>query len=212
MGGLTPRRLGDISYHRVMSFLMSPNSLFRDLNNPFSLLIYLIHMLIHKNPTHTLNFISPYSAYLILLPRYPHFISYQNQGIPIHSSTCSPAHLGGLMAQLYEILMAAGVQETFADKLKDDGWTAELFAMCASSQDGFREELPEMLGTFHPITTPIQRSALLLAWHRCRQSMDQPPVQPPSQPATSTESTTPASSWSETFPPKLTGEVVSALK
>ena len=116
------------------------------------------------------------------------------------------------MAQLYEILMDAGVQETFADKLKDDGWTVELFAMCATSQGGFREELPEMLGTFHPITTPIQRSALLLAWHRCRQTMDQPLVQPPSQPATSTESTTPASSWSETFPPKLTGEVVSALK
>ena len=71
---------------------------------------------------------------------------------------------------------------------------------------------PRDAGTFHPITTPIQRSALLLAWHRRRQSMDQTPAQPPSQPATSTESTTPASSWSETFPPKLTGEVVSALK
>ena len=150
MGGLTPRRLGDISYHRVMSFLMSPNSLFRDLNNPFSLLIYLIHMLIHKNPTHTLNFISPYSAYLILLPRYPHFISYQNQGIPIHSSTCSPAHLGGLMAQLYEILMDAGVQETFADKLKDDGWTVELFRNVCDQSGRIPRRAPRDVGDISP--------------------------------------------------------------
>ena len=116
------------------------------------------------------------------------------------------------MAQLHDILLEAGVQETFADKLRDDGWNVDLFAMCASNPDGFREELPDMLGTFHPITTSIQRSALLLAWHRCRQSMDQTSNQVPSQPSTPLESTTPASSWSETFPPKLTGEVVAALK
>ena len=124
----------------------------------------------------------------------------------IPSSTALP------MAQLYEILISAGVQETFADKLKDDGWTADLFAMCATTQDGFKDELPDMLGTFHAVTTPIQRSALMLAWHRCRQSLDQPMSQAPSQPAAPAEQTTPASSWSETFPPKLTGEVVAALK
>ena len=64
------------------------------------------------------------------------------------------------MAQLHDILLEAGVQETFADKLRDDGWNMDLFAMCASNPDGFRDELPDMLGTFHPITTSIQRSAL----------------------------------------------------
>ena len=58
------------------------------------------------------------------------------------------------MAQLYEILISAGVQETFADKLKEDGWTSDLFAMCATTQDGFKDELPDMLGTFHAVTTP----------------------------------------------------------
>ena len=53
------------------------------------------------------------------------------------------------MAQLYEILISAGVQETFADKLKEDGWTSDLFAMCATTQDGFKDGLPDMLGTFH---------------------------------------------------------------
>ena len=116
------------------------------------------------------------------------------------------------MAQLYDILLTAGVQETFADKLRDDGWTTELYAMCATNQDNFKDELAEMLGTFHAVTTPIQRSALTLAWHRCRQSVDQNTQASSSQPAAPVEATTPAASWSETFPPKLTGEVVTALK
>ena len=117
-----------------------------------------------------------------------------------------------LMALLYDILLTAGVQETFADKLRDDGWTTELYAMCATNQENFKEELTEMLGTFYAVTTPIQRSALTLAWHRCRQSVDQPAQSSASQPSAPVETTTPASSWSETFPPKLTGEVVAALK
>ena len=61
------------------------------------------------------------------------------------------------MAQLYDILLTAGVQETFADKLRDDGWTTELYAMCATHQENFKEELTEMLGTSYAVTTPIQR-------------------------------------------------------
>ena len=87
-----------------------------------------------------------------------------------------------IMAQLYDILLTAGVQETFADKLRDDGWTTELYAMCATNQENFKEELTEMLGTFYAVTTPIQRSALTLAWHRCRQSVDQPAQSSSSQP------------------------------
>ena len=116
------------------------------------------------------------------------------------------------MAQLSDVLLEAGVQDTFIDKLKDDGWTAELFALCATSPDEFKDELPEMLGSSHPITTPLQRSALMLAWHRCRQFMDQPKDSPPAGPPTVSESTASASSWWETFPPKLTSDVVLAMK
>ena len=116
------------------------------------------------------------------------------------------------MDQLTEILTEAGVQDTFIDKLKEDGWTPELFALCATTQDGFKEELPEILGSTHPITTPIQRSALMLAWQRCRQSMDQPKEFLAAPQASVTEQATPASSWSETFPPKLTADVVLSLK
>ena len=108
--------------------------------------------------------------------------------------------------------MEAGVQDTFIDKLKADGWTMELFALCPTCQDEFKEELPDIFGTTHPTTTPLQRSALMLAWHRCRQCMDQPKEPPPAGPPSVTEPATPASSWSETCPPKLTSDVVLAMK
>ena len=64
----------------------------------------------------------------------------------------------------------------------------------------------------YEITTAVQRSALRLAWTRC-QAM-QAPALPPPGPSASTQSEVSASqsTWSETYPPKLTSEVVSALK
>jgi hypothetical protein len=35
------------------------------------------------------------------------------------------------MDQFSEVLAASGVQETFIDKLREDGWNQELFAMSA---------------------------------------------------------------------------------
>ena len=70
------------------------------------------------------------------------------------------------MATLQDVLADAGVQDTFADKLRDDGWTLDLFRMSASSLDKFDEELREMLGDLYDITTAVQRSALRLAWSR----------------------------------------------
>ena len=116
------------------------------------------------------------------------------------------------MAELSEILSDAGVQDTFIDKLKDDGWNVDLFALCAGSPEEFKDELPEILGTTRPITTPLQRSALLLAWQRCRQSTEQVKDPPQAAPSQASEAATPASSWSETFPPKLTSDVVLAMK
>ena len=116
------------------------------------------------------------------------------------------------MAQLSDILLDAGVQDTFIDKLRDDGWTTELFALSASSQEEFKDELPEILGSSHPIATPLQRSAITLAWHRCSQTMDQSKDPAPAVPPPTAEPAASASSWSETFPPKLTSEVVLAMR
>ena len=67
---------------------------------------------------------------------------------------------GRIMASLSNILREAGVQDTFIDKLSDDGWTIELFSMAAPTMDKFDDELKEILGDLFDITTAVQRSAL----------------------------------------------------
>ena len=115
------------------------------------------------------------------------------------------------MDSLSELLHEVGVQDTFVDKLKDDGWTLELFSMSANTLDKFEEELKEILGDMYSITTPVQRSAFRLAWTRCQQSSSAAPA--PVFPSTPPSDNTAApSSWSETFPPKLTAQLVMELK
>ena len=116
------------------------------------------------------------------------------------------------MASLYDLLLEAGVQATFADKLREDGWTVELFGMAAASLDKFDDELKDILGDLHDITTAVQRSAFRLAWTRCQTNTATPSASMPAPNATSSESASAPSSWSETFPPKLTAQIVTELK
>lgn len=116
------------------------------------------------------------------------------------------------MASLAEILTHAGVQETFSDKLIEDGWTIELFAMATTSLDKLDTELKDMLGDLFEITTAQQRSALRLAWSRCQTAMSAPSPQPSQSAVPMVETATSSSSWSETFPPKLTAQVILELK
>ena len=124
---------------------------------------------------------------------------------------CVHSVVGLHMASLQELLQNAGVQDTFIDKLSDDGWTIELFAMAAPNLDRF-DELKSMLGDLFDITTAVQRSAIRLAWTRCQSS--QSVANPPSMPynPSPNEAGPVHASWSETFPPKLTAQVVSEMK
>ena len=61
-----------------------------------------------------------------------------------------------------------GLQDTFAEKLLDDGWTVPLFAVSASSLERFENEIDGLLGDVAGIITPIQRSALKLTWQECQ--------------------------------------------
>ena len=88
------------------------------------------------------------------------------------------ALVGLIMASLHEVLTTASVQDTFVDKLIDDGWSIELFAMAAPNLEKFDDELRSMLGDLYDITTAVQRSALRLAWTRC-QAMQVPAVPAP---------------------------------
>lgn len=116
------------------------------------------------------------------------------------------------MAQpLAELLARANVQQTFIDKLIEDGWTTELFAVAASSIDQFDQVLPEILRHLDRTLTPIQRAGFRLAWTRC---------QAPSSPEPASSKPTPdpleasavSGSWSEAFAPKLNSSVVAELK
>ena len=100
-------------------------------------------------------------------------ITFENPGLS-HFVTVQ-ALVGPRMASLHEVLTTAGVQDTFVDKLIDDGWSIELFAMAAPKLEKFDDELKSMLGDIYDITTAVQRSALRLAWTRC-QAMQVPVV------------------------------------
>ena len=116
------------------------------------------------------------------------------------------------MASLYDLLLEAGVQATFADKLRDDGWTVELFGMAAASLDKFDDELKDILGDLHDITTPVQRSAFRLVWTRCQTNLPTPSALASTPMANSSDLASAPTSWSETFPPKLTAQIVTEMK
>lgn len=113
-----------------------------------------------------------------------------------------------MASPLKRLLSEAGVQDTFSDKLEEDGWTIPLFACSASNLEQFDISLKEILGELYDIVAPIQKAALRLAWQRCSQdSVTAPPESGPAEPASSS-----STSWSESFAPKLTTSVVSELK
>ena len=116
------------------------------------------------------------------------------------------------MASLHDLLLEAGVQATFADKLRDDGWTVELFGMAAASLDKFDDELKDILGDLHDITTTVQRSAFRLAWTRCQTNLSTPSALANTPMVNSSDSASAPTSWSETFPPKLTAQIVTEMK
>ena len=138
--------------------------------------------------------------------------SFKHQFFFDTTSWFGPATVGLLMDPLFSILADADVQDTFIDKLREDGWNQELFAMAAPSMEKFDMELKDMSGELYDITTSVQRSAIRLAWSRCQPMMASPLTAPPSQGGAQSEQTPSQSSWSETYPPKLTSQIVAELK
>ena len=139
--------------------------------------------------------------------------SYTNVICVQHQFTSIAVQPIPLMASsLKEIFARVGLQDTFAEKLLDDGWTVPLFAVTASSLDKFEEEIDVILGELAGITTPIQRSALKLAWQECQPQTRSEPSSSRAEPATEPSSPATGSSWIESFAPKLTSATVAELK
>lgn len=109
---------------------------------------------------------------------------------------------------LRALLSEAGVQDTFTGKLEEDGWTIPLFACAATSIEHLDASLEGILGDLYGILTPIQKAALRLAWQRAGKAEQAKP----SSSSSSGPAKDVASSWSETFAPKITLAVYTELK
>lgn len=102
---------------------------------------------------------------------------------------------------LSEILVAANVLPQHVDHLLNEGWTAEHFALCATSMDEFDNVMAELLEG--PLTH-LNKAALRLAWTKCQPGKSNASTEMPgSQGPQSAEGSQPSGSWSETFAPKL---------
>ena len=88
-------------------------------------------------------------------------------------------------------------------------WTIPLFACITSQEDEVDSVLSSVGIDSGLLSDPLSRAALRLLWRRCRQTLDQPAtakLEVVTAPGSSD------SSWSETFPPKLSHEAFSTLK
>ena len=119
-------------------------------------------------------------------------------------------------ADLASILGQAGVSISNANLIEGAGWTLDQFAVGFSSlQDFDQEDSLSDLGLEADISR-LQRAALKVAWQKCVETTksSQPPADSVDAPASSTSQLleVASGSWSESFAPKLTGSVVTALK
>ena len=104
------------------------------------------------------------------------------------------------------MLTACNVNPGQVDQLVQDGWSTEHFALLADSTEEFDAAINEI---FPEDKSLLERASLRLAWKRCQSPGSS------SGPNVTTEPAAPAaaaSSWSETFAPKLTQAVVAQLK
>ena len=111
---------------------------------------------------------------------------------------------------LSDILVAAQVPPQCVDQLINDGWTADHFALCATSLEDFDSVMQEL---FDSTLNPLHKASLRLAWKRC-QAATTPATGEMAVGARPSEGETqpPVGSWSETFAPKLTSTNVSQIK
>ena len=113
---------------------------------------------------------------------------------------------------LDQILAQSGVSPTLASEMISAGWTRASFGMCASSaaelDQHWEEIFPDQAFSF------LQKAQLRVAWQSCRdgQSSEDTPIGESQSPAVAAATMDATGGWSETFAPKLSASVVSAMK
>lgn len=102
-------------------------------------------------------------------------------------------------SSLEDIFAATGVDPILGNNLVQEGWTAESFGLIASDLPGFEQSLSDLF--LNDTLSLLQKAQIKAAFKRCQQLNEPGPAPPAEADVSKTQST--ASSWSESFAPKL---------
>ena len=111
-------------------------------------------------------------------------------------------------SDLESILASCGVDPTISSAIVAEGWTKDLFAMCATSLADLDSHLREFQPDDHEFSFR-EKACIRMAWKRCQESSSSPV---PSFEAPSPTAPATAGGWTETFAPKLSFTTIVALK
>ena len=127
-----------------------------------------------------------------------------------HFIALTSLHLMDL--SLETLLSDAGVEPTVSNQLVSDGWTISSFREVVSDPTDFTDSLFDELCPGAALSL-LQKASLKSAWRSVQLSSSSSDSAPSG--AAQPSGTQPAAAdntWSEAFPPKLTGSTVSQLK
>ena len=122
--------------------------------------------------------------------------------------------VSGIMASLDDpsdlesIFAACGVEPTISSAIIAEGWTKDMFAMCATSLVDLDAHFDELQPAEHEFSFR-EKACLRMAWKKCQEPSvpTESPGETPSVPASSH-----SGGWTETFAPKLSSSTIVALK
>ena len=111
-------------------------------------------------------------------------------------------------SDLESILASCGVDPAISSAIVAEGWTKDMFAMCATSLSDLDSHLHEFQPDDHEFSFR-EKACIRMAWKKCQE----PSIAPvPVIEAPSPNAPTTAGGWTETFAPKLSSTTIVALK
>lgn len=139
------------------------------------------------------------SLAVIVKQRDPYWIQTQRSGWSAMASKSS---------SLEDIFAATGVDPILSTNLVQEGWTAEAFGLISADLSGFEQSLGDLFP--NDTLSLLQKAQIKAAFKRCQQLTE--PSAPPSTEADAPKATSTASSWSESFAPKLDNQAIQNMK
>ena len=111
---------------------------------------------------------------------------------------------------LEEVMSACGVDPATASQLISAGWTVQSFAFSALDLEAFDKLWPEF---FSEEPTLLQKASLRAAFRMCHDLTQPAPAnQTPIGGTATSDASASASTWAESFPPKLDTAVIEQMK